>query len=127
MTKDRLGVLFVDDIEGIANIGRVLQVKVKYDDQEVTIELADKMSQGIGSAEALEIAYNTFKDKIDQALASDKGLAREVYIKMVSDKNGADDSYWYVSFIASTSDYWSVLVNVSNGEVVSKREHCIEK
>lgn len=127
LTKDRLGVLFVDDIEGIANIGRVLQVKVKYDDQEVTIELADKMSQGIGSAEALEIAYNTFKDKIDQALASDKGLSREVYIKMVSDKNGTDDSYWYVSFIASTSDYWSVLVNVSNGEVVSKREHCIEK
>lgn len=127
MVKDRLGVLFVDDIEGIGNIGRVLQVKVKYDDQEVTIELADKMSQGIGSTEALEIAYETFKDKIDEALASDKGLGREVYIKMVSDKNGGEDSYWYVSFIASTSDYWSVLVNAISGEVVSKREHCIQK
>lgn len=127
LVKDRLGVLFVDDIEGIGNIGRVLQVKVKYDDQEVTIELADKMSQGIGSTEALEIAYETFKDKIDEALASDKGLGREVYIKMVSDKNGGEDSYWYVSFIASTSDYWSVLVNAISGEVVSKREHCIEK
>ncbi|MGN0788605.1 MAG: hypothetical protein ACI4MY_01600 [Christensenellales bacterium] len=127
LVKDRLGVLFVDDVEGISNIGRVLQVKVKYDDQEVTIELADKMSQGIGSADALEIAYETFKDKIDEALASDSGLGREVYIKLVLDKNGGEDTYWYVSFIASTSDYWSVLVNAVSGEVVSKQEHCIEK
>ncbi|MGN0771918.1 MAG: hypothetical protein ACI4MI_04985 [Christensenellales bacterium] len=128
LVKDKLGVLFVDDIEGISNLGRILQVKIRYDEQEVTIELADKMADCIDSNTAVEIAYNTFKDKIDAALASEEGLCREVYVKMVFDKEGNNsDVYWYVSFIASRSDYWSVLINSATGEVISKREHCIEK
>ncbi len=125
LVKDNLGVTFKSKLENIESIGTIKQVVVKYDDKEVTIDLADKMV-GLDWQKVLKIAYETYQDKIDEAMGSKEGLGREVYIKMLSDKATlGGECYWYVSFIASRDDYWAVLID-TNGSVVNKREYCVK-
>lgn len=125
LVKDSLGVTFKSKIEGIENIGIIKQVIIKYDDKEVSIDLADK-TLGLDWQKVLQIAYETYQDKIDEAIASKNGFGREVYIKMLTDKATlGGECYWYVSFIASRDDYWAVLID-TNGTVINKREHSIK-
>ena len=82
------------------------------------VELADILQDKLTSADAINIAKDGFKDKIEKE-ASDGKAEREIYVKLIT---GDRESYfYYVSFIGDGVDYWAMLIDPKTGDIVSKR------
>lgn len=124
--KNVLGTAYVARIDDVSPIGKIKEVTVKIGEgeeaKEVTFVLEDKMQDMKTPDEALTIAYNHFKDKIDAQIAGENGFEREIYIRFVNDrKNAQSEYYWYVAFVASRNDDMSVLIDPKTGEIVNSR------
>ncbi len=127
ITKSRLGINMSCKIQNAAEIGAPKTLEIKEKDTEntpVKLELQDKCPAQTDANAALEIAYTHYKDAIDQAINS-KTFDRECYVKLLCQSQGSDEPeyYWYVSFIKDKNDYWSVIINPENKEIVSSREN----
>ncbi|MDE6550924.1 MAG: hypothetical protein K2M44_05455 [Clostridia bacterium] len=122
LSKDGFGVSFSADLHELSEIGIISAVKITYGYTVKELSVINRCEGIIDSRAALGKAYEVFKSDIDAALQS-KSFNREVYIKLVNDgKNPDSDYYWFVSFISSKEDYWAVLVNSSDGNVISSRK-----
>lgn len=121
LLKDILGVTFSAMIENIQGIGTPLKLTITYDDISEEILLTNQLEGAITYMQALESAYNNFKEQIDIAL-QEKNFGREIYIKYVSDNyNDEKSNYWYVSFIKDRNDYFCALIDPKTGEIVAQR------
>ncbi len=80
------------------------------------IELNNVLEGAITPTEALDIAREAFKDKLEQEAAD--GKTREVYLKLIT--GDRTNYYYYVSFIGDGVNYLAALISPS-GEIVSKR------
>ena len=82
------------------------------------IELANILDGALSAVDAINIAKEAFKDKIEQEAADGKA-EREIYVKLIT---GDRESYfYYVSFIGDGVDYWAMLIDPKTGDIVSKR------
>lgn len=92
------------------------KVTVTAADTTSEIDLSDVLDGAITAEEAIEIARETFKDKLAEDAAN--GKAREVYLKLIS--GDRENYYYYVSFIGDGVNYLAALIS-RTGEVASKR------
>ncbi|MEG1536249.1 MAG: hypothetical protein RR416_04690 [Clostridia bacterium] len=119
--KDKLGVNFCKELEGLENIGKIKEIDITYGVRTDKLVMSDILENAIAFDKALNIAYTCFQTKIDSALG-EKKFNREVYAKLVCNDAGAQNEYyWYVSFIADKDDYWSVLLNLTNGDILNQK------
>ncbi len=121
LTKDSFGASFSAELSDISQIGELSSITILSINFEDQIALANKLSDMIDAMEALAIAEKNLEAKIKSETA-DNAYNREIYIKFINDSKNFDSPYyWYVAYIASPTDYWTVLIDPTSGEVLSKK------
>lgn len=120
--KDMFGVSFSAEIEDISNLGEVTSVLITADSVEETVALTNQLTDMMSWKEALSIACKEMKAELDECMKNNTVLPREIYIKFINDKNNTESPYyWYVAFIGSGDDYWALLIEPKEGEIISKK------
>ncbi len=92
------------------------KISVTAGEQTSEIELCNVLEGAITSEQALDIAREAFKDKLEAEKAD--GITREVYIKLIT--GDRENYYYYVSFIGNGVNYIAALIS-PQGEIASKR------
>ncbi len=92
------------------------KITVTLNDDVSEIDLLNVLEGGISCADAITIARDVFKDKLEAEKA--EGKTREVYAKLIT--GDRTTYYFYVSFIGEGVDYWATLIDLS-GKQISKR------
>lgn len=95
-----------------------LSVSIGEGESTEVIELSDRLSGKLTSADVVNIANDAFKDRIDEETA-DGDYHREIYVKLIT--GDRENYYYYVSFIGEGVDYWALLINLEDGSVVTKK------
>lgn len=114
LVKDSFGAYYQADIE-IEKVGNITNVKLTYGKKDEEITLANMLDGKIDATKALDTAKDALKEKLN---ADNKD--REIYIRMINNTNKPESEYfWYVAFIATPTDYYSVLINPEDGKIVS--------
>ena len=123
ISKSRLGINLICNVEDLKNIGEPKTLILKDGDQTYTFQLENKCADITDGKGALEIAYNHYQEKIDAAL-NENTFDRECYVKLLSQTNENNEAeyFWYVSFIKDKNDYWATIIDPTTNEVVSSRE-----
>ena len=93
-------------------------VKITAGEESFEIELCDVLDGKIAAKEAIDVARNAFKDKLEEESAQGKP-AREVYCKLIT--GDRLNYYYYVSFIGDGVDYWAALIDPADGSIASKK------
>lgn len=93
-------------------------VTVTAGDTDCEIELSDVLEGALTSSDAINIAKEAFKDKIEKE-ASEGKPEREIYLKLISGDRMT--YYYYVSFIGEGVDYWAMLIDPHNGKIITKK------
>lgn len=121
LTKDKIGIELCANIENIETLGKIVKVTLTYDGKAQDVVLKNRLDGMITPTAALKSAYGKFKTEIDTLMESKK-FEKEVYIKVVEDKQvGGDNCYWFVSFIENSDEYWSALIDIKTGEVLNSK------
>lgn len=121
LTKDSFGASYTAEIAELDSIGTLNSIKILAVSIEDEICLVNKLADMMDAMEALGIAKSSLEEQIVSETV-DNELQREIYIKFINDaKNPTSPYYWYVAYIASPTDYWTVLIDPTTGEVVSKK------
>ncbi|MGI6701110.1 MAG: hypothetical protein ACOX3U_01380 [Christensenellales bacterium] len=119
LAKDMFGVSFSSELTNIASVGDLQSVTITATGVEETIELTNRLKDMLEWEDVLSISETQFKDKIQ--LEKDD-FKREIHIKYINNRTDRHSPYyWYIAYIASTTDYWAVLLDPETGEVVSKK------
>lgn len=92
------------------------KITVTMGEQSSEIDLSSVLEGAITAEEAIDIARETFKDKLELEAAD--GKSREVYLKLIT--GDRENYYYYVSFIGDGVNYLATLVSL-DGNIVSKR------
>ncbi len=82
------------------------------------IPLANVLTDCLSADDAINIAKDAFKDRLEKEAADGKP-EREIYLKLIT--GDRKTYYYYVSFIGEGVDYWAALVSPTDGEVVSRK------
>lgn len=82
------------------------------------VELSDVLGGKLTSQDVVNIANQEFKDRIDSERANGN-YQREIYVKLIT--GDRENYYYYVSYIGAGVDYWALLVNVTDGTIVTKK------
>ncbi len=99
----------------ISSIGTPSLIKIQEGKRVIEIKLENLLEGKLTADEALSVAEDTLKDKIT---LDDKD--REIYIRLINNSlDPNSEYYWYVAFIASPTDYYSVLINSETGAILS--------
>ncbi|MBQ9145667.1 MAG: hypothetical protein IJX70_04330 [Clostridia bacterium] len=115
LIKDSFGAGFSAEIEEIESVGKPISLVLCYQEKEEDITIENKLESMINGVEAIEIAENTLKESLER-----DGKEREIYVKYINDSSNPESPYyWYVAYIASPADYYSVLISPTDGNVVS--------
>jgi len=121
LAKDSFGVSYTAELSDIASLGALTSIKIIAVSIEDDICLVDRLADMLDAMEALNLARKSLEEQIVGETA-DSRVDREIYIKFINDaKNPTSPYYWYVAYIASPTDYWTVLIDPSTGEIVSKK------
>lgn len=121
LTKDSFGASFTAELSDIEQIGALNSITILSINIEDEIALVNKLADMLDAMEALRIAEESLEEQIVSETVDDV-LPREIYIKYINDaKNPSSPYYWYIAYIASPTDYWTVLIDPTTGEVVSKK------
>ncbi len=121
LSKDNFGASYTAELSDINTIGTLTSIKILAVSIEDEICLVNRLSDMLDAMEALNIAKQSLEEQIVSETV-DNVIQREIYIKFINDtKNPTSPYYWYVAFIASPTDYWSVLIDPSSGDIVSKK------
>lgn len=121
LAKDSFGASYTAELSDIASLGALVSIKIIAVSIEDDICLVDRLADMLDAMEALKLARQSLEEQI-VAETTDDRLDREIYIKFINDaKNPTSPYYWYVAYIASPTDYWTVLIDPSTGEIVSKK------
>ena len=121
ISKNRLGINLACKIENIADLGDLESLTLTLNETSLEYSLSNICPAECNAENALEIAYNHYKEKIDTSLA-DNSFDRECYVKLITQTEEDGKYFWYVSFIKNKGDYWSVIVDPQTKEVVNARE-----
>lgn len=128
LAKSKLGISLNAKLSDIDKIGKPVTLTLSDGTNTKTFELTDMFTDIISGDEALKAAYEHFKNDIDASLSDKDSFDRECYVKLITNRDSSDGEYfWYVSFIKDKSDYWSVIVNPANGEILSSRKNSISQ
>ncbi len=92
------------------------KITVTMGEQSSEIDLCNVLEGAISADQAISIARETFKDKLESEAA--EGKTREVYLKLIT--GDRENYYYYVSFIGDGVNYLATLISL-DGNVVSKR------
>ena len=92
------------------------KITVTMGEQSSEIDLCNVLEGAISADQAISIARETFKDKLESEAA--EGKTREVYLKLIT--GDRENYYYYVSFIGDGVNYLAALISL-DGNVVSKR------
>ncbi len=115
LQKDNFGASYEGAIPSMASIGTPQTVTLKWGDHSEQFELTDLLKDAIGANDAKQIAQKTLAAKLE---ADDHD--REIYVRFINDASTPDSPYyWYVAFIHSPTDYYSVLIDPTDGTVLS--------
>lgn len=95
-----------------------VSVTVTAGEETSEIELVNVLDGALTADDVINIAKDTFKDRIDKESAEGK-TQREIYVKLIT--GDRENYYYYVSFIGDGVDYWAVLVDPKTGDIVSKK------
>ena len=87
-------------------------------EQTAEFELNDVLEGKLTSADIVNIAKKRFEERIAAEKAEGKA-SREIYVKLIT--GDRETYYYYVSFIGEGTDYWALLVNPTDGTVVSEK------
>ncbi|NCA66825.1 MAG: hypothetical protein EOM87_02030 [Clostridia bacterium] len=121
LAKDNFGASYNAELSDITTIGTLTSITIIAVSIEDEICLVNKLADMLDAMEALEIARDSLEEQIVSETV-DNEMQREIYIKLINDaKNPTSPYYWYIAYIASPTDYWTVLIDPSNGEIVSKK------
>ncbi len=121
LSKDSFGASYTAELADIASIGALTSIKIIAVAIEDEICLVNRLADMLDAMEALNLARESLQDQIVSETV-DNELAREIYIKFINDaKNPTSPYYWYIAYIASPTDYWTVLIDPATGEIVSKK------
>lgn len=100
----------------LAFIPKSVTVTAGSDTGEVA--LTDMLEGKLTASDAVNVAKEAFKDKIAKEAEEGKP-EREIYVKLIT--GDRTNYYYYVSFIGEGVDYWAMLIDPANGNVISKR------
>ncbi len=103
--KTALDIAFVPD-----------KITVTMGEQTSEIDLCNVLESAISAENAISIAREAFKDKLESEAAD--GKTREVYLKLIT--GDRENYYYYVSFIGDGVNYLAALISL-DGNIVSKR------
>lgn len=92
------------------------KIVVEGGDASSEIDLCNVLEGAISPDDAIKIARETFKEKLD--LEASEGKTREVYLKLIS--GDRENYYYYVSFIGDGVNYLAALIT-PDGKIASKR------
>jgi len=121
LNKDMFGVSFSAEVTNIDSVGELKSIKITATGVDETIELNNRLKDMLDWEDVLKISENEFKEKINAEVAAEN-FKREIHVKFINNRTDRHSPYyWYVSYINSTSDYWSLLLDPETGEVVSKK------
>ncbi len=95
-----------------------VSVTVTAGEETSEIELANVLEGALTADDVINIAKDTFKDRMDKESADGK-TQREIYVKLIT--GDRENYYYYVSFIGDGVDYWAVLIDPKTGDIVSKK------
>lgn len=99
----------------ISTIGTPLSIKLEEGKRVIEIKLENLLEGRLSADEALTVAENELKDKL-----SNDDKDREIYIRLINNSlDPNSEYYWYVAFIASPTDYYSVLMDSKTGTILS--------
>ena len=121
ISKNKLGINLACKIENCSDLGDIESLTLTLGEDTIEYTLANLCPEECDGANALEIAYAHYQEKIDAALA-EKSFDRECYVKLLTQTQEEGKYYWYVSFIKDKNDYWSAIVDPNTKEVVNARE-----
>lgn len=108
--------VYMEDIGKILNSSNKICLSLK--NQNEKIELKDVSdSWNINYKNAIKIATEFFKKDLSGLYYNSKFNA-ECYLKVIAKPN-FDNKYWYFSFIDTTDNLWSCLIDVFTGHVSS--------
>lgn len=114
LVKDSFGAYYQADID-LTKVGAITTVKLTYSSKNEELSLTDMLENKVDGMNALNVAKDALKEKLE---ADNKD--REIYIRMINNTNKPESEYyWYVAFIASPTDYYSALINPSDGKIIS--------
>lgn len=121
LSKDSFGASYTAELADIASLGTLTSIKIIAVSIEDEICLVDRLADMLDAMEALNLARESLEEQIVSETV-DNHLDREIYIKFINDaKNPTSPYYWYIAYIASPTDYWTVLIDPATGEIVSKK------
>ncbi len=92
------------------------KISVTMGEQSSEIDLCNVLEGAISADQAISVARETFKDKLESETA--EGKTREVYLKLIT--GDRENYYYYVSFIGDGVNYLAALISL-DGNIVSKR------
>lgn len=126
LSKNVLGSAYMAEINDLAQIGIpktvVVTVGSGEEAESYSVALEDRMADVINSDEAINTAYDYYKQQIDAEIASEDGWQREIFVRYVGDRKDADGKYyWYVCFARDRGDDMSVLIDPATKEIVNSR------
>jgi len=112
----------VYDIGMMVEDWMTISVSVILDELYETITLENiSASWNITNLDALELACSSLKSDLKKYL-NDNVFKMEVYIKILFDFENLDNPYfWFVSFVGEDDRDISVVLDVTSGEVLSKK------
>lgn len=92
------------------------RVTVTQGELSSEIDLSDVLAGAITPDDAIAIARDAFKDRLEAEAA--EGRSREVYMKLIT--GDRTNYYYYVSFVGDGVNYLAILIS-PDGKVISKR------
>lgn len=100
-----------------SKIGKIKTLTLKFGDIDECIELTDMLIDNISWSEALEIAKIEFEERL-----KNHDLKREIYVKLTKDRKAVLGNYfWYVCYITENGDFWSLLLDAKDGNIIARR------
>lgn len=102
-----------------SKIGVMKTVTLKFGDVEESVDLGDMLLDNIIWSKALDIAKVEFQERLE---ADKSGAAREIYVKLTKDRKAIGGNYfWYVCYVSEHGDFWSLLLDAKDGNVIARR------
>ena len=98
--------------------GLALEIEVGENHFE-EFALTNAMSGSIGYSAAVEKAREHFAQRFEKEKAENGDAQREIYFRIARDPHMRGAYYYFVSFIGSGADFWSALIDPSDGTVIS--------
>lgn len=122
MDKNVIGLGYNAKVNDIEKVGSIINVVISAENINEDLKMNNMLAGHMDAMTALECVYNEVKDYLEENEFVKGKFTREVGIKVVRDRSRAETvCYWYVTMTKDTSTMMAFLVDMQNGNIISKK------